>query len=398
MAGLELEMRGAVGEIPREQWNALVAGESPFLEWEWLASLEEAGCVGEQTGWAPRPLLLREAGELIAACPLYLKGHSEGEFVFDWGWADAAQRAGIAYYPKLLVGVPFTPVSGARFLTGQAAKAERARRARLLAGALRKLCSEHELSGVHVNFCRPDEGAALDSAGYLPRLGLQYHWRNRGFASFEEYLGSLRSKRRNQVRRERRALAEQGVVIERLAGEEIPAELFEPMFRIYLATIHGNPWGRQYLNREFFELLSQRFRHRLCFIVARCGSELLAGTFNLQKGEVLYGRYWGAFRELRHLHFNVCYYAGIEHCIERGLSRFEPGAGGHYKKWRGFDAAPTWSYHYLRDPRLSRAVAKFLKAERAEAGEAIRWSAENSANRDRRAGRDSPESSERCED
>jgi predicted N-acyltransferase len=376
---LEVELGGGVREVPAAEWNALVGDGSPFLEWEWLASLEDAGCVGPETGWAPRPLLLREAGRLVAACPLYLKGHSEGEFVFDWGWADAAERAGIAYYPKLLVGVPFTPVSGARLLS--APGQDRALRVRQLAAALAELCAGNRLSGAHVNFCREDERDALSAAGFLPRLGFQYHWRNAGFAGFDDWLAALRSKRRNQVRREQRALAEQGVTIERLVGDAIPDGLVGPMFEIYLTTIRGNPWGRQYLNARFFELLAARFKRRLCFVVARAGGEIVAGTVNVQKGDALYGRYWGALRPLRHLHFNVCYYAGIAHCIEHGLARFEPGAGGEYKQLRGFDATPTWSCHWLADARLRRAVERFLARERAEAGHAIDWYHAHSANR-----------------
>jgi uncharacterized protein len=376
---VELELAEGVRRLSPGEWNALVGEESPFLEWEWLASLEDAGCVGPETGWAPRPLLLREDGRLVAACPLYVKAHSEGEFVFDWGWADAAQRAGIAYYPKLLVGVPFTPVGGARLLT--APGEQRPRRVRELAAALAELCRGNGLSSAHVNFCRADEHAALAEAGFLARTGLQYHWANPGCASFEEWLGALRSKRRNQVRRERRELAEQGVSIERLVGAEIPDALVGPMFEIYRTTVQHNPWGRQYLNARFFELLAERFRERLCFVVARAAGEIVAGTVNVQKGDALYGRYWGALRPLRHLHFNVCYYAGIEHCIEHGLSRFEPGAGGEYKQLRGFDAVPTWSFHWIADPRLRRAIAEFLERERAETVHAIDWYRSHTANR-----------------
>jgi uncharacterized protein len=376
---VELELAEGVRRLAAAEWNALVGGESPFLEWEWLASLEEAGCVGPETGWAPRPLLLREGGRLVAACPLYLKGHSEGEFVFDWGWADAAQRAGIAYYPKLLVGVPFTPVGGARLLT--APGEDRARRTRELAAAVAELCRGNGLSSAHVNFCRADEHDPLAEAGFLPRTGLQYHWANPGCASFEEWLGGLRSKRRNQVRRERRELAEQRVTIERLTGAAIPDALTPTMFEIYQTTVRSNPWGRQYLNARFFELLAERFRARLCFVVARLDGRIVAGTINVQKGDALYGRYWGALRPLRHLHFNVCYYAGIEHCVEHGLARFEPGAGGEYKQLRGFDAVPTWSFHWIADPRLRRAVAQFLERERDETGLALDWYRAHSANR-----------------
>ncbi|MDX1650092.1 MAG: GNAT family N-acetyltransferase [Myxococcota bacterium] len=375
----EVELLEGVRQVPREAWNALVGDGSPFLEWEWLASLEESGAVGAERGWGPRPLVVREEGRVVAACPLYVKGHSEGEFVFDWSWADAALRAGIEYYPKLLVGVPFTPVSGARILT--APDVDRGDWIRRLGEALRALCAANELSSVHVNFCRDDERRILAEEGWLPRLGFQYHWHNRGYRVFDDWLAELRSKRRNQVRRERRALAEEGVTIDRLEGDAIPDSLFPLMYRVYLSTIRTNPWGRQYLDEAFFELLRRRFRDRLCFVVARRGEEVLGGTFNVQKGDALYGRYWGAVRETRFLHFNVCYYAGIEHCIERGLSRFEPGAGGHYKQLRGFDATPTWSLHHLEDPRLREGVRRFLEAERAEASEALDWYARHTANR-----------------
>jgi predicted N-acyltransferase len=367
----EIEMLEGVRQAPRGEWNDLVADESPFLEWDWLAALEESGAVSTETGWTPLPLVAREEGKLVAACPLYVKQHSEGEFVFDWSWADAAYRAGIDYYPKLLVGVPFTPVTGARFLT--ASCVDRSVWVGRLAQTVREICSSNDLSGAHVNFCRDDERAPLESAGFMPRLGFQYHWKNDGFRSFDDYLASLRSKRRNQVRRERREMESQEISIERHVGAAIPDDLFQRVFEIYRVTIDKNPWGRLYLNRRFFDLLGERFRERLCLIVARQRGEIIAGALNVQKGDSLYGRYWGAFRELRHLHFNICYYAGVEHCIEAGLARFEPGAGGQYKQMRGFDAAPTWSFHFLTDPRLSSAVKRFLDGERAEARHAIDW-------------------------
>jgi predicted N-acyltransferase len=373
----ELAVLEGVRQIARDEWNRLVGEDSPFLEWEWLASLEEAGCLGAESGWAPRPLVVRENGRLVAACPLYVKGHSEGEFVFDWSWADAAYRAGIEYYPKLLVGVPFTPVSGGRLLT--APGENRAECLATLAVALRELCREQRLSGAHVNFCRDDERDALAASGFLPRLGLQYHWHNADYRSFDDYLTHLRSKRRNQIRREQRAVEAEGIRIEVLVGDAIPRDLFPDLYRIYLSTVRKNPWGREYLNERFFGLLGERFSQRLCVVLARRGEELVAGAINLQKGDALFGRYWGAFQEVRYLHFNVCYYAGIDHCIRSGLRRFEPGAGGDYKQLRGFDAQPTWSAHYLADPRLSAAVERFLEAERSEAHDAIAWLRERSS-------------------
>ncbi len=365
----QIELLEGVRAVPREEWNALVGDESPFLEWDWLATLEQAGTLGEGTGWEARPLVVRDEGRLVAACPVYVKQHSEGAFVFDQAWAEAASRAGIAYYPKLLVGVPFTPVTGGRCLV--APEWELAHGVRALAGALRELCLASEFSGVHVNFCREDEIAPLEASGYLLRVGVQYHWQNAGYRSFEDYLGAFRSKRRNQIRRERRALAEQGVEIQVLVGDEIGDELIEPIFRLYRSTVDQHYWGRQYLNRTFFELLASRFRHRLCFVVARERGVLIAGTANVLKNGALYGRYWGALRSLRHLHFNVCYYAAIEWAIAHGIARFEPGAGGDYKYLRGFQARPTYSMHFLAEPRLAAAVARFLDRERAHAASVI---------------------------
>ena len=334
--------------------------------------------------------MIRDKGRLVAAAPLYVKGNSEGEFVFDFSWADAAARAGIAYYPKLLVGVPFTPVTGARLLVapdaphapGQpaAGDSDTAARWRLqLAAALRQFTSDNELSGVHVNFCREEELLPLGRAGFLTRVGFQYHWHNHGYQCFDDYLQKFRSKRRNQIRRERRELRASGVEIKTFVGAAIPDELFAPMFGFYLNTIESRYWGRQYLDYPFFELVRDRFRDRLVFIVAFQGGEPIAGTFNVCKGDAMYGRYWGATRYVRFLHFNVCYYAAVEHCIDAGLSRFEPGAGGDYKQLRGFDAQPTFSAHFLTDPRLAQAIQRFLDQERRQAGDTIDWLTEHSA-------------------
>ena len=371
-------------DVPRAAWDALVGDGSPFLEWEWLAVLEDSGAATAATGWLPRPLTLWEGERLVGACPLYVKGHSLGEFVFDQNWAAAAARAGIAYYPKLLVAVPFTPVTGARFLT--APGAERGELIATLAAALEATCGESHLSSAHVNFCLPDEAAALEARGWLARTGWQYHWTNPGFASFEDYLASLRSKRRNQVRRERRELAAEGVEIVTHAGDDIPDALFPRMFDLYRRTVEQLPWGQQYLDEGFFTLARERLRARLVFVVARLDGEVIAGTFNLAKGDTLYGRYWGAERALRHLHFNVCYYAGIEHCIAHGLRRFEPGAGGEFKLWRGFDPTATASVHWLRDPRLAAAVRRFLVQERRAVAREIGWLGERSALRRDRPG------------
>jgi predicted N-acyltransferase len=377
-ASLTLRILERVTEVDAGAWNALVGAESPFLEWEWLASLEDAGTVRPETGWLPQHLTLWRGSRLVAACPLYVKGHSMGEFVFDQGWAAAAERAGMAYYPKLLVAVPFTPVAGARLL---AAPGEHATLAPVLAEALERVCTEQRLSSVHATFCEPDDALVLERRGWLRRTGWQYHWINQGYETFDDYLAALRSKRRNQTRRERRELAAQGVRLETWMGDAITPELVPTMYALYRATVDDNPWGRQYLSERFFELVVERFRSRLCFILARQAGQVVAGTFNVQKGEALYGRYWGAFRTLRHLHFNVCYYAAVEHCIAHGLARFEPGAGGEFKHMRGFDARETCSMHFVRDARLRAAIADFLVREGDAVRDEIAWFDERTAHK-----------------
>jgi uncharacterized protein len=359
---VRLEVKDSLGDIAPAAWNALVGEGSVFLEWEWLASLEESGCVSPRSGWAPQHLVLWDGKRLIGACPLYVKGHSMGEFVFDHGWAEAAEAAGIRYYPKLLAGVPFTPATGARFLSHP--EADRAGVIRALGGALKEVCRDGGLSSVHVNFCLPDEVAELGEIGFERRTGYQFQWMNPEWRTFADYLAALRSKRRTQVKRERRALDEQGIAIRVLEGEEIPDQLFPVMFELYRATVDKLYWGRQYLNEQLFELCRLRWKKRLCFVVAERGSRIVAGTFNVRKGEVLYGRYWGCFEEIPFLHFNVCYYAAIEHCLQKGIRRFEPGAGGDFKHLRGFEAQPTESMHFLADSRLARAVRDYLARER----------------------------------
>lgn len=359
---MRLEVKETLADLDPGAWNALVRDASPFLEWQWLASLEESGCVGAGAGWLPQHLTLWDGRDLVGACPLYVKGHSMGEFVFDQGWAEAAEQAGIAYYPKLLVAVPFTPATGVRFLAAE--RQDRSAVVRMLGAALKDVCRQSGFSSVHVNFCMEDEVAALSTIGFERRTGYQYQWTNPGWRTFDDYLAALKSKRRTQVKRERRELEGQGIDISVLSGVAIPDALFPVMFRLYKATIEKLYWGRQYLNAALFELLRARWKHRLTFVVARRAGEVIAATFNVEKGDALYGRYWGAFEEVRFLHFNVCYYAAIEHAIARGIRRFEPGAGGEFKHLRGFEATPTESMHFVLEPRFARAVADYLDRER----------------------------------
>ena len=363
MAKLSVRIVNRLAEVPRHEWDALVGAQSPFLEWDWLSSLEEAGCVQPEHGWAPHHILVHSDERLVGACPAYLKGNSEGEFVFDHQWAHAAQQAGLAYYPKLLVAVPFTPATGTRFLT--APGSERGELIRLMGSVLIQLCRDNDISSVHVNFCRPDEREALAALGYVERVGMQYQWYNHNYATFEDYLEEFRSKRRTKIRRERREMDDLGLRIRVLTGEEIPGGLAGTIFELYQQHIKKMFWGRLYLNRAFFELVLQRFRRNLSLVLAEEDGRVIAGTFNVQKAGAYYGRYWGTQKDLRYLHFNVCYYAAIEHCIGAGLQRFEPGAGGDFKQLRGFDPTPTHSMHYLAHPAL-QAVATYLEQERRQ--------------------------------
>ncbi len=362
---MKAEVVSGIAKIPRPEWNALLAsGDSPFLDWDWLEAMEQSESAAPDTGWGPHHIVVRDgAGELIAACPVYLKGHSMGEFVFDHGWSDAAERAGIRYFPKLLVGVPFTPHTGQRFLVRPGY--DRAELIEALGQALIALCGRNRLSSVHVNFCAQDEAAVLSGLGFMERLGYQYHWRNADYSSFDDYLAHLKSKRRYAVRHERAALGAQQIVIRVFTGDDIPDDLLPAMYALYQTTIDKLYWGRQYLTPKFFELMLA-FKRHLCLVCAFNGNRLIAGTFNLQKAGVMYGRYWGAFREHKFLHFNVCYYAAIEHCINQGLHRFEPGAGGEYKWLRGFDPAFTRSMHFIANASLKKAVQNFLTRERRQ--------------------------------
>ncbi len=361
---ITLRLLESIDEIPRGAWDALVAEDaSPFVEWTWLACLEESGCVGGDSGWLPRHFTLFEEGVLVAAAPAYVKLHSEGEFVFDWSWADVASRMGLDYFPKLVFAIPFTPAAGARVLVLDPAR--RAELTELVAGAARALCPELGLSSAHALFPREAEACAWMNAGYMHRLGVQFHWKNEDFGTFEDFLATLPGKRRTQIRRERAQIARDGLTLETLAPGALTPELARTMHRLYLTTVDKFVHGRRYLNARFFELVAERFAHRLAWAVARKDGQIVASAFNVKKGGVLYGRYWGTFVDLPFLHFNVCFYHGIDEAIREGLHTFEPGAGGEHKRVRGFAPTVTHSVHHVEDPRLASLVRPYLERERA---------------------------------
>lgn len=360
--GITLRVIQKVAAVERGQWDALAADATPFMKWDWLDSLEQAGCVNEKTGWLPHHIVVEKGGSLIAACPMYLKLHSMGEFVFDYEWAEAAHQAGIQYYPKMLVGIPFTPVTGHRFLT--AAGEDRGQLICFMGQALAKIAADNKISSAHVNFCLADEREALEQVGFLSRTGIQFHWQNRRFGSFDDYLGSFRSDRRNKVKRERREMAQRGIVIRAYEGAELTQRHVRTMFRLYKGHVDRLYYGRQYLTQELFDQLHRRFASNICLMLAERDGKIIAGTFNLRDNTAMYGRYWGAFEEHPFLHFNVCYYSAIEHSIRLGLERFEAGAGGSFKQLRGLDPQHTTSMHYIVDGKFRRAVERFLSQER----------------------------------
>lgn len=360
---LSLRVHPSIEELA-SSWPRLEGlDDHPSLRFEWLSALEASGAVTADTGWLPHHLSLWSGEELLAIAPAYLKGHSQGEFVFDHAWAGAARRFGVDYYPKLLVAVPFTPTTGPRLLHVRGSDRELARSG--FAGALTALVDKLELSSAHVNFLEPSEAEALGELGLTHRVGLQFHWQNRGYDSFESFLATLPSKRRTQIRRERRGPVERGLRIETLTGDALTPELVDHAYGFYLATVDKFVWGRRYLNRAFFEQIASTMPEALELVLAReAGGVPVAGAFNLRGTRTLYGRYWGAKSELPFLHFEVCYYHSIERCIERGIERFEPGAGGEHKLSRGFEPTRTHSVHLVRDRRFASAIASFCDEER----------------------------------
>ena len=364
---LAARVGGSVGAFDRDEWNALAGAGNPFVSHEFLTALEDSGSVGPGTGWQPAPLVIgEEGGPLLAAMPAYLKGHSQGEYVFDHSWADAYQRAGGRYYPKLQIAAPFTPATGPRLLLSDAAYA-----APLLAAA-EQLCLQNGFSSAHATFIEPAQQTLFEQAGWMLRSDIQFHWHNRGFASFDDFLATLASRKRKDLRKER-AAAQAGVEIRRLRGDAIRPEHWDAFWVFYQDT-GARKWGTPYLTREAFDLLGERMGEALLLVLALQEGEPIAGALNFVGGDALYGRYWGCTRDVRFLHFELCYYQAIDAAIELGLSRVEAGAQGAHKLARGYLPTPTYSSHFIAHPGLRAAVADYLESEREAVrreGEAI---------------------------
>ncbi len=347
----------SVGSVDAATWDRLAGRDNPFTGHAFLSLLEDSGSVGPGSGWLPAPLLLEnEEGRLVGALPSYLKGHSQGEYVFDHGWADAFERAGGQYYPKLQVSVPFTPATGPRLLV------EDDRYAFPLLRAAEQLVAQNGWSGAHATFVEAAQQDLFTAAGWLRREDIQFHWLNRDYASFDDFLAGLTSRKRKDLRKERRAACE-GLEIKALSGDDIRAEHWDAFWLFYQDT-GARKWGTPYLTREAFDLMGQRMGNKLLLLLAYEEGLPIAGALNFIGGEALYGRYWGCLSERRFLHFELCYYRAIDAAIERGLKRVEAGAQGGHKLARGYEPVATVSMHYIADPGFRAAVADFLERER----------------------------------
>lgn len=379
-----LRVAASLAEIDREDWNRLAhpgwqlspegpvqtgletsgTAYNPFLSYDFLWSLEESGSATARTGWAPRPLVLEgPAGRPAGVVPCWAKTHSKGEYVFDQGWARAYEQAGGRYYPKLQVSVPFTPATGPRLLVGVADGADDRRR--LLARGLAGFCDKSGASSVHATFLEAPDTAALTEEGWLARTDQQFHWPNRGYRDFDDFLDGFQSRKRKQVRRERRDALLDGVEIVTKTGAEISEADWDAFFAFYMDT-GGRKWGRPYLNRTAFSLIGSRMAAAILLILAYRRGRPIAGALNMVGSDALYGRYWGAIEEQPFLHFEVCYYQAIDFAIRRGLQRVEAGAQGEHKLARGYLPTTTHSAHYIADPGLRLAIGHYLDRERRE--------------------------------
>jgi predicted N-acyltransferase len=362
MVLMQTERYTSYTQIDAGIWNRLAGAECPFLRHEYLLALETSGSACATTGWQPCPILVNDAaGQAVGGVPLWLKSHSFGELVYDFAWAQAYQRAGLAYYPKLIAAIPFSPVTGPRLLI--APKAERAAVSAQLVAATRALAEDSRVSSLHWLFPNESDRSTLESMGYLHRTGVQFHWQNRNYKSFDEFLAGFSADKRKKLKRERRHVVDAGISTKVLTGSQVTTELWDVFYEFYTGNIlrHG---GMIHLTRGFFHLLGTLLPEAIVLVVAKRGSEIVGSAINLRGPDALYGRYWGGTPGIHSLHFETCYHTPIEYCIANGLQRFEGGAGGEHKLARGFQPVTTHSLHWLRHPQFSSAVADFLKRER----------------------------------
>jgi len=351
-------------EVSPEAWDACAGGDNPFVSHAFLSALEDSGSATEENGWFGQHLVIEDPAGGIAACaPLYLKNHSYGEYVFDWGWADAYERAGGRYYPKLQCAVPFTPATGPRLLVNEALPdgQRREMRAALIAG-MAQLAQNLGVSSLHVTFPTEDEWDAFGDAGYLQRIGQQFHWENKGFKTFDDFLDELSSRKRKNIKKERRAVHEAGLDIRVLEGGDIAESQWDAFFQFYMDT-SDKKWGQAYLTRRFFSLLGERLGRAVVLIMVEKDGRPVAGALNLRGSDTLYGRNWGCVADYKFLHFEACYYQAIDYAIANGLKWVEAGAQGPHKVQRGYLPRRTFSAHWIADQGFRNAVSDFLKDE-----------------------------------
>ncbi|MGY4170729.1 GNAT family N-acetyltransferase [Bradyrhizobium sp. USDA 4529] len=334
---------------------------NPFVSHAFFAAAEASKSACPRTGWGPRHLIAKLDGRIVGVVPCYLKSHSQGEYVFDRGWAEAYHRAGGSYYPKLQVSVPFTPATGPRLLIRDGVDREVIGSA--LARGLRALCNATEASSVHVTFAREDEARFLGAHGFLQRTDQQFHWHNQGYKTFDDFLGSLNSRHRKGIKRERREAVAAGITIHWLAGSDITEDAWDAFFEFYMET-GSRKWGRPYLTREFFSLIGETMSRDVLLVMAKRNGRWIAGAINFIGSDTLFGRNWGAIEHHPFLHFEVCYYQAIDFAVQRGLKVVEAGAQGEHKLARGYLPQTTYSAHFIADPGLRRAIADYLKRER----------------------------------
>ncbi|BDA46053.1 hypothetical protein COCOBI_08-1450 [Coccomyxa sp. Obi] len=368
---IQAQVISSIDQVSQSEWDECASGAdemNPFLLWSFLNALEVSRSAVKEEGWLPHHILLRssETNQLLACVPLYLKDHSYGEYVFDNSWAVLASRLGQRYYPKFQAAVPFTPVTGPRILVRDASLRKVMTKA--AAQTLMQLTDEYNISGAHITFNLPEEGDAFSELGFLRRTGIQYHWANNGYDSFDGFLMDLKQSKRNNIRKERRSIAKEGLSLHRLTGSEIKSDHWDAFYKFYINTT-DRKWGQAYLTREFFQVLGETMPEQVLLVMAEDGSgRPVAGALNLIGSHALFGRNWGCAHgdEIKHLHFEVCYYQALEAAIERGLARVEAGAQGEHKLQRGYLPSLTHSSHYISNPLLRAAIGNYLAQERQQ--------------------------------
>jgi len=379
---ITLRVTNSIGDVTAEAWNACANPASngasapyynPFVCHDFLSALELSGSARGRTGWQPMHLLAESSGQLVGAVPCYAKSHSQGEYVFDHGWADAYERAGGDYYPKLQVTVPFTPASGPRLLLRPGSQSEAVRDA--LADGLAQVCRRSKASSVHVTFLTEAEWRFLGACGYLQRTHRQFHWENADYGSFDDFLGALASRKRKTIRRERSDALADGITVHWLTGSDLTESVWDTFFAFYMHT-GSRKWGHPYLTRSFYSLAGEKMGKRILLVMAKRNGRFIAGAINFIGSDTLYGRHWGAIEHHPFLHFEVCYYQAIDYAIQHKLKRVEAGAGGQHKVLRGYLPTTTYSAHFILDPALRRAIADYLTHERAHVAAEIEEFAE----------------------